>query len=86
MCECVCVCVCVLASACVRAVHKSTALNIYRLKSVIDYNNTGIKSKTLKINLYTIVHPLRNKAALHCMSDRGYADGDCFPLGSWESS
>ena len=86
VCECVCVCVCVLASACVRAVHKSTAVNIYRLRFVIDYNNTGIKSKILNINLYTIVHPLRNKAALHCMSDRGYADGDCFPLGSWESS
>jgi len=86
VCGCVCVCVWVLASACVRAVHKSTAVNIYRLKFVIDYNNTGIKSKILKINLHTIVHSLRNQAALHCMSDRGYSEGDCFPLGSWESS
>jgi len=48
---CVCVCVCmalgrvrVRASALVRAFHKSTAVNIYRLKFLIVYNNTVIKS------------------------------------------
>jgi hypothetical protein len=57
----------VLASACVRAVHKAIAVNIYRLKFVIDCNNRVNVSKRLKINLYTIVHPLRNQAAPHCM-------------------
>jgi hypothetical protein len=73
----VCVCVCVrvrvrvrvLASALVRAFHKSTGVNIYRLKFLIVYNNTVIKSKILEIKLSATVHPLQNQAARHFMYD-----------------
>jgi hypothetical protein len=67
VCACACACVRVRASALVRAFHKSTAVNIYRLKFLIVYNNTVIKSKILKIKLSTTVYPSRNQAAPHFM-------------------
>ena len=67
VCMCVCARVRVRASALVRAFHKSTAVNIYRLKFLIVYNNTVIKSKILKIKLSTTVYPSRNQAAPNFM-------------------
>jgi hypothetical protein len=52
VCVCVCACACarahlrVRASALVRTFHKSAAVNIHRLKFLIVYNNTVIKSNT----------------------------------------
>jgi hypothetical protein len=74
---CVCACACVLACACARlrasalvhAFHKSTVVNIYLLKFLIDYNNTVIKSKILKIKLSATVHPLLYQTAPHFMYD-----------------
>ena len=78
------------ASAYEHVVHKSTAVNIYRLKFLIVYNNTVIKSRLLKIKLIAPVRPLLNQGVPHFMYDfrlRGAARMAtvCFPFGLWES-
>ena len=91
MCACAFGRVRVRTSALVSAFHKSTAVNIYRLKFLIVYNNTVIKSKIMQIKLITTVRPLLNEDAPHFMYGfrlRGAARMAtvCFRLGLWEST
>ena len=56
MCVCVCVCLCVCVCVCVCASHKSTVVNVYRLKFLSDDKNTVIKRRIMKMKFSIIVH------------------------------